>query len=238
MEQKFLFCFDFDETLTGEHIFDIAQLGTPAAMKSPQAMAQFMRDALEQGHKLAIVTRNNRANVEAGLALLGMSPADVIVVTDHDVHFPNPSFEGKRKHIEKAQQLAGEGYTPLLVDDDEHNISLAPGGLGLRTWQYDPNAEIQPPPEVAQAHINTLQRILNAPHKAYELCAEHADFLDGRDLETGQRMKKFRRELPTPPSPALAPEPPAPPEAATDHEQGTKHADQSKKRGCLGFFFR
>ena len=183
---KFLFSFDFDETLTDGHIFDTSQLTSPEAMKCPERMSAFLREALAEGHKIAIVTRNKRENVEIGLRLLGIEPGNVIIVTDSDVSFPDPSHYGKAKHIEKALAEAGSGFTPVLVDDDERNVALAPGGLGVRVWQTITGTE--PPQEVAEAHVNTLQRILQEPANAAQLCEEHATFLQGRDLETGQRL--------------------------------------------------
>ena len=234
MEQKFLFCFDFDETLTSEHILNASQLQSPEALKCGDGMRAFMQQALSDGHKIAITTRNNRENVERGLKLLGLENSGVIIVTDADVGFPDPGHFGKNRHIEKAQQLAGEGYVPVLVDDDEHNIERH-NGLGLHVWQYDAKADILPPEEVMAAHVNSLNRILASPENAATICEEHAQFLDRRDLETGKKMA-VRHTLPKLSAAPAASTSPIISKAAEPDSSQVESLE--KKKGCLGFLFR
>jgi phosphoglycolate phosphatase-like HAD superfamily hydrolase len=200
-DQKFLFCFDFDETLTNEHIFGVEQLQDIGAIKCAPNLKLFLDKAMADGHKIAITTKNTRANVEAGLKLLGYDATNVIIVTDKDVGNPDGNTYGKNRHIQRALELANGNYKPVLVDDDELNVTRAieNGHGGVVVWRVQeasPASRIggRKPLLLEGAHIATLNSILQQPSQMPELCQAHTEQLERFDIETGlmKSPQRFR----------------------------------------------
>jgi hypothetical protein len=201
MVEKLLLCFDFDETLTKRHTFSVSDLKSVDDMKLPEQSTALIRRALAEGHQVAITTHNHRAVVERGLELMGLSGEDIIII-DTEAASRYGFLEGKRPHIRKAKdELTAKGliatdYTPLLIDDSEQNIKhLTYGQHGLQVWQYDPDADVQPPQAVIDAHLHALSQVLE-PARVDEICREHAQFLEGRDLKTGLSSNLQKHGLP------------------------------------------
>jgi|GEM_PF-3298230 len=190
-EQKFLFCFDLDETITHRHSYGPQDI-TPQNLKYRRELRSIIEQALHEGHKVAITTNSNPENVQKALEMVlegsHLTPKDVIMTTGD-----KGGSCGKNYHIEEALRKAGPGYAPILIDDSEENILQAgsrPNWHGVRVWTDSDGQPAQEALPILQrhsqdrlvsmvgiSHLLTIADILAAPHAVESLCEAHNDSL-------------------------------------------------------------